>query len=141
VDGGVLSNFTIHLLSSTDDEVKAVMGEIDPKAAPNLGLLIDEKLPVAGSGEAEKPKGSAELAGGLLDNVLRLKTVQRIRRLVDTMTSAHDQFSVEEHAGEVCRLPAQGYGTTEFDMSDTRLLALLAAGEKAMQAHLNVRGF
>ena len=51
VDGGVLSNFPIHLLSFADDEVRAVMGDTDPASAPNLGLLIDETRPVAGSGE------------------------------------------------------------------------------------------
>jgi predicted acylesterase/phospholipase RssA len=136
VDGGVLSNFPINLISSGDDEVKAVMGDTDPLAVPNLGLLIDETKPVAGSGKAADSTG-----GGLLDNVMRLKTVRRIRRLVDTMTNAHDLLVIEAHAGEVCRLPAQGYGTTEFDMNEVRLQALLRAGQAAMQEHLDARGY
>ncbi len=135
VDGGVLSNFPIHLLTSKDDEVVAIMGDTDPDAAPNLGLLIDETLPVAGAGEAERAEGTEELAGGLLTNVKRLKTVQRIRKLVDTLTTAHDKLAIKAHEKEVCRLPAQSYGTTEFDMSDRRLQALIAAGRRAMQEH------
>ena len=36
----------------------------------------------------------------------------------------------------VVRLPAAGYGTTEFDMSDERRDALVRAGKDAMAAHL-----
>jgi hypothetical protein len=35
----------------------------------------------------------------------------------------------------VCRLPAQGYGTTEFRMSDERREALIAAGRAAMHVY------
>ncbi len=51
------------------------------------------------------------------------------------MTTAHDKLAIKAHEKEVCRLPAQGYGTTEFDMSDRRLQALIAAGRRAMQEH------
>lgn len=137
VDGGALSNFPIHLLTSKDDEVVAIMGDTDPDAVPNLGLLIDETLPVAGAGEAESAKGTENLEGGLLNNVKRLKTVQRIEKLVDTMTTAHDKLAIKAHEKEVCRLPAKGYGTTEFAMSDRRLQALIVAGRKAMQDYFD----
>ena len=135
VDGGVLSNFPIHLLTSKDAEVVAIMGDTDPDAVPNLGFLIDETLPVAGAGEAEKAQGTEDLAGGLLNNAKRLKIVQRIEKLVDTMTTAHDKEAIKAHEKEVCRLPAKGYGTTEFDMSDQRLQALIAAGQTAMKEY------
>lgn len=137
VDGGVLSNFPIHLLTSKDDEVVAIMGDTDPDAVPNLGLLIDETLPVEGAGEAEKAQGTENLEGGLLNHVERLKTVQRIRRLVDTMTTAHDKLAIKAHEKEICRLPAKSYGTTEFDMSDRRLQALIKAGQKAMKEYFD----
>ena len=78
-----------------------------------------------------------ELEGGLLNHVERLKTVQRIRKLVDTMTTAHDKLAIKAHEKEICRLPAKGYGTTEFDMSDRRLQALIKAGRKAMKEYFD----
>ncbi len=136
VDGGVLSNFPIHLLTSTDESVRTVMGDTDPNAVPNLGFLIDEKLEVATSlAKRDEEAGDEDLERGMLHNVRRLKTVQRISRLIDTMTDAHDRQIMEAHEAEICRLPAKGYGTTEFDMSDARLTALLEAGRKAMRKH------
>ena len=54
------------------------------------------------------------------------------------MTGAHDKMVIEEFEHLVVRLPAAGYGTTEFDMSDERRKALLAeldefVGEAALQ--------
>lgn len=137
VDGGVLSNFPIDLLTSKDVEVVKIMGDTDPDAVPNLGLLICEKLSVEGSGEAEEGKGVESLEGGLLNNVKRLRTIHRIKRLIDTITQAHDLSVIEAHAQEICRLPAKSYGTTEFDMSDTRLQALIKAGKKAMKDYFD----
>jgi len=37
-------------------------------------------------------------------------------------------------------MPAHGYGTTEFAMSDERRAALVAAGRQAMSAHLRRGG-
>ncbi len=141
VDGGVLSNFPIYYLTSRDDEVKAVMGPTDPDAAPNLGLLIDETIDVPDAPPKEENKGSLDPAEGLLNNVTRLKTVQRITKILDTLTDAHDRAAIAAHATEVCRLPAKGFGTTEFDMTDVRLEALINAGKEAMKRHLDGRGF
>jgi NTE family protein len=138
VDGGLLSNFPIHYLSSKDEDVREVMGDTDPDAVPNLGFLIDETLPVANSGNQGGNEGSDEdSSNGLLNNAKRLKTVARIMRLVDTMTNAHDNLAMEVHKKEVCRLPAKGYGTTEFDMDDNRLKALVDAGREAMKNYLD----
>ena len=111
--------------------------ETNPDDAPNLGLLIDETLPVEGSGDAEEEKGSDSTEDGLLNNFNRLKTVQRIGRLVNTMTNAHDNRAIVAHETEICRLPAQGYGTTEFNMSEKRLEALVKAGQRAMKDYLD----
>ena len=53
------------------------------------------------------------------------------------MTQAHDKMVVEEFEDLVVRLPAKGYGTTEFDMTDERRQALVAAGQNAMAAYLD----
>ncbi len=52
----------------------------------------------------------------------------------NTVTTAHDKMVIEEFDQLVVRLPAQGYGTTEFDMGDERRTALVEAGRSAMAA-------
>jgi predicted acylesterase/phospholipase RssA len=128
VDGGMLSNFPIELFISDEPPVTRLMG---PKQDnPVLGLLIDETLPVP-----------ARRARGILVDVNikpgELKTVQRIKRLVDTMTGAHDKMVIEEYEDRVVRLPAKGYSTTEFDMSDNRRDHLVSAGRNAMRLYLD----
>jgi predicted acylesterase/phospholipase RssA len=127
VDGGMLSNFPIELFISDELQVTRLMG---PKQDnPVLGLLIDESLPV---GPAQR--------GLLVDIDVKpgeLKTIQRFKRLIDTMTGAHDKMVIEEFEHLVVRLPAAGYGTTEFDMSDERRNALVAAGERAVSAYFD----
>ena len=128
VDGGMLSNFPIELFISSEAPVTKLMG---PKQDnPVLGLLIDEALPVPVK------------RGILIDVNIKpgeLRTVQRIMRLVNTMTGAHDKMVIEEYEHLVVRLPAGGYGTTEFDMSDQRRESLVAAGRRAMKAYLDAR--
>lgn len=137
VDGGALSNFPIRLFTSKDQDVVMLMGDSDPAANPTLGLLIDETLPVEGSGQAAEETAEGAKPGSLLDNVKRLKTVGRIKRLADTVMQAHDLAAMETHKDQICRLPAKGYGTTEFGMSDNRLQALISAGRKAMKAYFD----
>ena len=132
VDGGVLSNFPLWLLTSNEPEVVAMMGTTDPAGAPNLGLLIDETLSVPNAGQAATPKADDSLKADLLQHTKRLRTIQRIKRLVNTMTGSFDQRIINAHGREVCRLPAKGYGTTEFDMSEQRVTALIEAGRVAM---------
>ena len=125
VDGGLLSNFPIELFVSDQPEVIAVMG---PKQQRNvLGCLIDELLPVEGAPPPQT--GSSPLE--------TLRTVQRIERLVNTAISGHDKMVVEAFEQLVVRLPAKGYGTTEFNMNDARRNALVAAGQLAMQQYFD----
>ncbi len=127
VDGGILSNFPIELFISGEPQVTRLMGSKQDNAV--LGLLIDEALPV--------PQPPAT-RGILLDVNVKLgelKTVNRLRRLIDTMTGAHDKMVLDEFEDLVVRLPAAGYGTTEFDMSDERRAALVKAGADAMGAY------
>lgn len=126
VDGGVLSNFPIRLI---DQSVPEIMGNTDPDAALNLGMLLDEKLPVPGIPLSKPPLP-----------VDQMRVVQRLGRLMDTMMGAQDNSEMRDHAAEICRLPVQGYGTTEFDMPDAKLQALVQAGRAAMEAHLLSRG-
>lgn len=129
VDGGMLSNFPIELFVSAQPHITAVMGEKQSERI--IGLMIDEKLPVAGAPVVETTNGGIEWG--------KLRTVQRVLRLIDTMTSAHDKQVIEAFESLVVRLPAKGYGTTEFDMSEARRAKLVAAGRTAMEQHLAAR--
>ena len=106
VDGGVLSNFPIRLIATSDAFTTQIMGNnTDPAGAGNLGLLIDENLPVPGAPNQPQPPVS----------VGNLRTIQRVSRLVDTMTKSQDNMLIQDHEKEICRVPAKGYGTTEFE--------------------------
>jgi predicted acylesterase/phospholipase RssA len=126
VDGGMLSNFPIRLVATMDDEVREIMGETDPHAAGNLGLMIDEAIAVPNAPDTAKTPLP----------ITRLRTVQRISRIVDTMTGASDNELVRRFDSDICRLPAKGYGTLEFGMAGERLDMYLAAARAAMELHL-----
>lgn len=128
VDGGLLSNFPIELFISPEPHVTEMMG---PKQHANVvGFLIDESLSVESA-----PQTASADAGGL--SLGGLPTVKRIQRLVDTATQAHDKMVIEAFSYVVCRLPAKGYGTTEFDMSDERREALVTAGRRAAAGYFD----
>ena len=133
VDGGALSNFPIHLLTSDEPPVRAVMGTINPNDNPTIGLLIDEALEVAGA-PAAPDEGEDE--DGLVEDIRRLRTVRRVMRLVNTMSEARDNANIRAHEDVICRLPAKGYGTMEFDMTEERRGALVQAGEDTMRKFL-----
>jgi len=124
VDGGLLSNFPIELFVSRDVTVTGVMGS---KSHDNvLGMLIDESLPVSGADTSVKQPTKFGLA--------EFRTVQRLQNLINTTLSAHDKMTIEAFEKLVVHLPAKGYGTTEFDMTDERRELLVNAGREAMTA-------
>lgn len=125
VDGGVLSNFPIRLIA---EAVPEIMGDTDPLAALNLGLLLDENLAIPGTNPIAPPMPLKEM-----------RVVQRLSRLMDTMMGAQDNEEMRRRASEICRLPVKGYGTTEFDMPEPRLRALVDGGRNALLTHLQGR--
>lgn len=130
VDGGCLSNFPIRMIAEDGAAIREVMGDTGPDGAGNLGLLIDENLPVPGAPDHHRtPTGFT-----------RLRTIQRVSRLLDTLRGAADNEAIRRHESEICRLPARGYGTLEFDMEGERLDLFLKAARGAMTAHLDARG-
>jgi predicted acylesterase/phospholipase RssA len=125
VDGGVLSNFPIRLIA---ESVPDIMGDTDPNGALNLGLLLDEQLAIPGTNPELPPEPLGQI-----------RVVQRVSRLLDTMMGAQDNDEIRRHASEICRLPVKGYGTTEFNMSEEKLHALVSGGHDAVVAHLQTR--
>ena len=77
-----------------------------------LGMMIDELMEVPGAATA--PKTQAKMGVG------DLRTVQRLSNLINTMTGARDKNVIDVLEKLVVRLPAKGYGTVEFDMTDER---------------------
>ena len=128
VDGGLLSNFPIELFISDLPHVTALMG---PKGEdPILGLLIDESQIVSGQPPTPSPQSAASDT---------FPALRRLRQLVDTSTQAHDKMVLDAFEHLVARLPAAGYGTTEFDMSADRRQALIDAGRSAMHNYFTGR--
>jgi len=131
VDGGLLSNFPIELMICEEAYATQLMG---PKAANRvIGMLIDESKDVDGA----PPPANAKDESGF--DLGQLQLAQRLNRLVNTATGAHDKMVIEAYDQMVVRLPAKGYGTTEFDMSEERRAALIRAGERAMRSYLDFR--
>ena len=131
VDGGLLSNFPIHLFVSSDENIDEIMGE-GTQTEDVIGLLIDETLEVPGAGD---PPSRGASAPGFLEHVDLIEAmVSRIHGLAETVLSAHDKIMLTTYKDQICHLPAKGIGTMEFDMSSQRKDAVLHAGEVAMDA-------
>ncbi len=129
VDGGLLSNFPIELLISDQKHVTDVMGEKTTSPLGVLGFLIDETQEVPNAPEDPSPSKSSTLS--------KLRTVQRVQNLINTVTQAHDKMVIEAFERLVVRLPAKGYGTIEFGMSEAKREALIAAGRLATARHFD----
>ncbi len=127
VDGGLLSNFPIELFLSTQPQVLAVMGEKTTDDENVLGFLIDESIGVAGAPEPITEEKTFDFG--------KLRSVQRIQNLINTLTQAHDKMVIDAFEHLVIRLPAKGFGTIEFGMTDERREALIAAGQSATVSH------
>jgi predicted acylesterase/phospholipase RssA len=127
VDGGLLSNFPLELFVSTDKDVLALMGPTPSERV--LGMLIDESLDVPGT-ESSSRVGQALSLG-------QLQTTQRISNLINTTLSARDKMVIDAFRDRVVRLPAKGYGTTEFDMTEERRGLLVKAGRDTMQSYFD----
>ncbi len=120
VDGGLLSNFPIELLVSKESGVRQIMGQDVSPAV--VGFLIDERLPVPDA--PPPPPGKMPAALGKLGS---LRTTQRLRALVDTVTQARDKMVIDENKSRVVRLPAKNYDIVDFNMPVPRREALITA--------------
>ena len=134
VDGGVLSNFPIELLISRDDEILNLMGPSDGVFA--LGMLIDEDMPVPGAEPEISIEQADEMLFELAIDIKSLAITQRVTRLLNTMWLGHDKQVIDAYKNGVCRLPAGGYQTTDFNMSADRTQFLIKAGQTSMRDFL-----
>ena len=118
VDGGMLSNFPVWLFDAETPQW------------PTFGLKLVQKDPKA-SLAAELPQPVAP-RGGVS------QVVGYLRSLVDTMMAAHDRLYIEEHDFEerTIAIDTLGVGTTEFDLSRQRALALYQSGRDAARKFL-----
>ena len=132
VDGGLLSNFPVSLFVCSDENIDEIMG-VGSQSKNVIGLLIDETIEVPGAGSP--PEKSSP---GFLEHVDLLEAmILRIHGLADTVLSAHDKSILTAYQEMVCRLPAKGIGTMEFNMTPQRMDAVFSAGEAAMDAFLD----
>jgi predicted acylesterase/phospholipase RssA len=127
VDGGVLSNFPLELVAESNPEIIEIMGNTDPNGAGTLGLMLDQTIAVPGAQNSQTPRP-------------RLRTADRVTRLIDTMTGTSDAEIMRKYPKLICHLPVGGYGTTEFRMSQDRMNRLIDAGRNAMTAYLSQMG-
>jgi NTE family protein len=116
VDGGMLSNFPVWLFDTTKGE---------PPRWPTFGMLLveaDPKVPVAHRVEARE-------SGSIIDYV---------KALASTMMEAHDRLYLEKATFvRTIPIPTLGVGTTEFDLSKERALALYDSGRWAAEKFLD----
>ena len=136
VDGGLASNLPIDLLLSQESELIRIMGG-EPESDRVIGLYIDANIPVPGA-DAYPPK-SQPVDKRIQPGEQWQPLVDRVGNLFNTTIRSRDNLEIRLHPRNVCHLPAGGYDTMEFDMSDERMRLLVAAGHRALVEHLASR--
>jgi NTE family protein len=120
VDGGMLSNFPVWLYDCDDGGVPDW---------PTFGLLLVEpepKTPI--TARLPKPEEGPHGARGL---------VSLLGAMVHTMMEAHDRLYVEKaQFARTIPIKTLGVGTTEFNLSEERKLALYNSGRQAAEEFL-----
>ncbi len=125
VDGGMLSNFPVWLFDC-DDGVPEW---------PTFGLLLVEPTPSVSIAERIPSKGLAHTSGPLA-------VIDYVRAMAQTMMEAHDRLYVEQASyARTIPIPTLGVGTTEFDLSEERALALYDSGRAAAAKFLSTWDF
>jgi NTE family protein len=121
VDGGMLSNFPVWLFDCPNGEVPEW---------PTFGLLLVEPKPRTPIGaRLPAPRMTGKGPGAVIDYV---------KALAQTMMEAHDRLYVEQaNYARTIPIPTLGVGTTEFDLSRERALALYDSGRWAAEKFLD----
>ena len=121
VDGGMLSNYPVWLFDCEDGDVPEW---------PTFGLLLVEPKPQTPIGaRLPKPRMTGRGPGAVIDYV---------KALAQTMMEAHDRLYVEQaNYARTIAIPTLGVGTTEFDLSRERAIALYDSGRWAAERFLD----
>ena len=121
VDGGMLSNYPVWLFDCDDGSAPEW---------PTFGLLLVEPKPQVPIGaRLPKAKMTGHGPGAVVDYV---------KALAQTMMEAHDRLYVEQaNYARTIPIPTLGVGTTEFDLSPERALALFDSGRWAAEKFLD----
>jgi NTE family protein len=115
VDGGMLSNFPVWLFDA----------EVPQWPTFGLKLTQEQEIPLGEQLPQPVPRGGVTQVIGYL------------RSLVDTMMAAHDRLYIEDHEFDrTIAIDTLGVGTTEFDLSQERALALYGSGREAARKFL-----
>jgi NTE family protein len=124
VDGGMLSNFPVWLFDCEPGE--------EPEW-PTFGLLLVEPEPRKPIGHRLEQDGRDRGVSALIDYV---------KAMAQTMMEAHDRLYIEqEQFARTIPIPTLGVGTTEFDITRERALALYESGRKATDEFLKTWDF
>ncbi len=120
VDGGMLSNFPVWLFDCETDE--------EPDW-PTFGLLLVEPNPkMSIADRLPEPEKESRGVGPLLDY---------IKGMAQTMMEAHDRLYVQKaEFARTIAIPTLGVGTTEFELTRERALALYESGRTAAEKFL-----
>jgi NTE family protein len=120
VDGGMLSNYPVWLFDAEHGE---------PPEWPTFGMLLVEPKPSVPIGaRLPAPRMTGHGPGAVIDYV---------KALAQTMMEAHDRLYVEQaNYARTIPIPTLGVGTTEFDLSPERALALFDSGRWAAEKFL-----
>ena len=123
VDGGMLSNFPVWLFDCATDE--------EPEW-PTFGLLLVEPEPeksVSVRLTRERDRGVSAL-------------IDYVKAMAQTMMEAHDRMYVQQAEwARTIGIPTLGVGTTEFDITRERALALYDSGRSATEKFLETWDF
>ena len=136
VDGGVASNLPIDLLLTRNPELMRIMGG-EPDSHRVIGLYIDAHIPVPGADRFPPKTQSTEPP--IQPGEQWQPLVNRFDRLFNTAIRSRDNLEIRLHPNNVCHLPAGGYDTMEFNMSEQRIKLLVDAGQSAMESFLDRR--
>lgn len=128
VDGGVLSNFPLALLTADSEQTVAMMDRQADDCRP-LGLLLDEQIAVPND-----PAGGARAPSA--QGLVMSRMFGRVGDLLDTMGMNRDGRAMRAHEELICRLPAKGYGTLDFGVDKARKQAMIDAAREATTRHL-----
>ena len=124
VDGGMLSNFPVWLFDCEEGEPEW----------PTFGMLLVEPKPSVPLG-ARIPKQHTHGRGPRA-------VIDYVKSLAQTMMEAHDRMYVESASfARTVPIPTLGVGTTEFDITPDRALALYDSGRAAAEKFLGTWDF